>query len=359
MSRIGHLMVVRLAARIGLVVGIFYGIILLVEFLDIGRFNQTAEIAGPWTATALSFLSALRWSLLGLPVTVLLGAIVGLIELHRYREMVVVNASGQSVWSVLRWPLITIVLCGALVATVVDSLAIRAYQSFDAAQIGWGRAYGVQNRATWFSQTGDDGDFMLFAKAVLHGGAELRDVSVFRQLPAGERGTRIHAEAAYLERGAWRLENGVTMDVDSLPQPFATYRLATDASLSELSLKLGTAEDLSWFALVDALRRGIGDRYAQSAAETRFHKLTAMPLLLAGSLLIAFAFTGGYRRAGHYGWTVLYGIVLGLVVFMITEMADRAGSAGVLDPIAAAWGPAIAAVIIGLSVILYREDGRV
>lgn len=359
MSRIGRLMVARLASRIGLVVGIFYGIVLLVEFLDVGRFNQTAEIAGPWTATGLSFLSALRWSLLGLPVTVLLGAIVGLIELHRHREMVVISASGQSIWAIVRWPMIVIVLFGALTATVVDSLAIRAYQQFDAAQIGWGRAYGVQNRATWFNQNGPDGNFKLFAQAVLHGGTQLRDVSVFRQLPAGERGTRIHAQAAYLEPGAWRLENGIILDVDSPPQPFDTFEIATRATVSELSLKLGTAEDLSWFALANALRRGIGDRYAEAAAQTRFHKLTAMPLLLAGSLLIAFASTGGYRRTGHYGWTVLYGIVLGLVVFVITEMADRAGSAGVLDPVAAAWGPAIAAMTIGLSVILFREDGRV
>jgi lipopolysaccharide export system permease protein len=47
----------------------------------------------------------------------------------------------------------------------------------------------------------------------------------------------------------------------------------------------------------------------------------------------------------------------GFVVFVITEMADRAGSAGALDPTIAACGPALVAIVIGLTVLLYREDG--
>lgn len=359
MSRIGWLLCLRLASRIGLVVGIFFGIILLVEFLDTGRFNQTAALAGPWASTGLAFLSALRWSVLGLPVTVLIGAIVGLIDLHRHREMVIISAAGHSIWSTLRWPVIMIVLAGVLITTVVDSFAIRIYQQLDAAQIGWGRAYGVQNRETWFNQNGADGQYMLYARTVLRGGAELHDVSILRLLPDGETGTRIHGARAILEPGKWRVEDGVVLDVDRAQVPFDITEISTNATLSELSLKLGTAEDMSWFDLRAALESGLSDPFAQAAAETRFQKLNAMPFVLVGSLLIAFAFTAGYRRAGHYGWTILYGIVLGLVVFVITEMADRAGSAGVLDPIAAAWGPALAAVTIGLTVILRREDGRV
>lgn len=359
MSKVGRVMCVRLASRIGLVVGIFFGIILLVEFLDTGRFNQTAAIAGPWTSTGLAFLSALRWSLLGLPVTVLIGAIVGLIDLQTHREMVIISASGRSIWSAMRWPILMILVAGVAVTTVVDSFSIRVYQQLDAAQIGWGRAYGVQNRETWFSQTGTDGNYMLYARNVLQGGTELRNITILRYLPEGGTGTRIHAERAVLEPGLWHIENGTILDVDSPPRPFDQMTLATIATASELSLKLGTAEDMSWFDLRASLRNGIADPFARAAAETRFHKLNAVPFVLVGSLLIAFAFTAGYRRAGHYGWTIVQGIVLGLVVFVITEMADRAGSAGVLDPIAAAWGPALVAIVIGLSVILRREDGRV
>ena len=105
-------------------------------------------------------------------------------------------------------------------------------------------------------------------------------------------------------------------------------------------------------------RTGLTDSNLLAAAATRFSRLLALPVLLVGTLLIAFAFTGGYRRTGSYGGTILYGIVLGFVMFVVNEMAEQAGSAGVLTPAVAAWGPAIVTVVVGLTVLLYREDGR-
>lgn len=83
-----------------------------------------------------------------------------------------------------------------------------------------------------------------------------------------------------------------------------------------------------------------------------------MPLMLIGSLMIAFAFTAGYRRTNKYGVAVLYGVVLGFVVYVIQEMAGMAGVAGVLKPAYAATGPAFVAIVIGVTVLLHKEDGR-
>lgn len=92
--------------------------------------------------------------------------------------------------------------------------------------------------------------------------------------------------------------------------------------------------------------------------EIRFLRLLAMPLVLAGSMVIGFAFTAGYRRNNKYGTAVLYGVVLGFVVYVITELAAMAGGAGALEPLFAAVAPAVVAIIIGTTVLLYKEDGR-
>jgi len=74
--------------------------------------------------------------------------------------------------------------------------------------------------------------------------------------------------------------------------------------------------------------------------------------------VIAFAFTAGYRRTNKYGGAVLYGIVLGFLVYVVTELAGRAGDAGVMNPVLASAGPALVAIVIGVTVLLNREDGR-
>lgn len=359
MSKIGRLITARLFSRILLVVCIFFGILLLVEFLDTGRFRQTAEISGPIAPILLSVISALRWSMLTLPVTVLIGSILAMIELHRQREMVIIASAGHSIWAILKWPALAIVLAGGFMSVVVDGYAIKAYQALDSAQIGWGRAYGVQNREAWFKQTGSEGNFFIYAKSVSNGGTDLQNVTVLRNTEQAGSDMRLHAKSAKLDDGFWVLKDGISLNINRKPLSFDTYQLPTTATASEMNLKLGTTEDMSWMDLVIARQAGISDPLAKAAADTRYHKLNAIPFVLLGSLLIAVAFTAGYRRAGHYGWTIAYGIVIGLVVFIIMEMADRAGSAGVLNPIIAAWGPAMAAIVIGLSVILRKEDGRV
>jgi len=74
-------------------------------------------------------------------------------------------------------------------------------------------------------------------------------------------------------------------------------------------------------------------------------------------LFIAFAFTASYRRSNRYGASIVYAVLAGFVVFALTEMADRAGSAGVINPTFAALGPAFVALVIGVTVLLYTEDG--
>jgi len=177
-------------------------------------------------------------------------------------------------------------------------------------------------------------------------------------LPATEGVSRIKAERGTLNPGEWQLENAILFGSNREPQRVANYRLETVSTRAELELRLADTQDFTLFELRDALASELTDPLARDAAAMRYAKLLALPALLVGSLLIAFAFTAGYRRAESYGGTVIYGIVLGFVVFVITEMADRAGAAGILDPTFAAWGPATVAIVTGLTVLLHKEDGR-
>ena len=70
------------------------------------------------------------------------------------------------------------------------------------------------------------------------------------------------------------------------------------------------------------------------------------------------------RKRSHWMWFV-FPQLLGLgsspmaaLTTIVTELAIRSGFAGVLDPAFAASGPAFVAIVIGLTVLLYKEDGR-
>ena len=109
MNHIDRLVLHRLATRIGVTVFIFYGLIALVESLDTWRFNYVAEEKGFHMALLMVAMSAVRWTIKTLPVTVLMGAILGLADLKGRHELTVIKASGISIWRVVRAPAIVLI----------------------------------------------------------------------------------------------------------------------------------------------------------------------------------------------------------------------------------------------------------
>ena len=355
MNRIDRLLLFRLAGRIGITVLVFFGLIALVESLDAWRFSHLMEAGGLPLAVFVNAVSALRWTIKTLPVTVLLGAIIGLVELQRTRELLIIKASGVSIWRVLRGPIIGMVLAGLAISFIVEGLVVETNRIWNPT-VPVGDTSVVGGNGLWLEQSDGGRPYVITARGVNNRGTSLTDVVVFYRDDA-ETG-RIVAEQGELRPGAWHLTGVQKLRSDAPIDHLAEIDVPTASTAAEISLKLTSPEDYTLYELAQALASQIGDPGVRAAAATRLYKLFALPALLVGSLLIAFAFTAGYRRTNKYGATILYGIVLGLVVFVLTEMADRAGSSGVLAPIVAALGPALIAITIGLTVLLYKEDGR-
>ena len=355
MNRIDRLLLARLSGRIGITVLVFFGLIALVESLDAWRFSHLMEAGGLPLAIFVNAVSAMRWTIKTLPVTVLLGAIIGLVELQRTRELLIIKASGVSIWRVLRGPVLGMVIAGLAISFVVEGLVVETNRIWNPT-IPVGDTSVVGGNGLWLEQSDEGSPYVIAARGVNNRGTSLTDVAIFYRDDPG-RG-RILAETGELRHGAWHLTGAQRLRSDAPIEHIGDFAISTASTPAEISLRLTSPEDYTLYELAQALASQIGDPAVRAAAATRLYKLFALPALLVGSLLIAFAFTAGYRRTNKYGATILYGIVLGLVVFVLTEMADRAGSSGVLAPMVAALGPAFIAITIGLTVLLYKEDGR-
>ena len=154
------------------------------------------------------------------------------------------------------------------------------------------------------------------------------------------------------------VEAGMPASLSCRPGTAYLTTVPTTTTAGDMRIRLVSTRDLTFIEMVNILVQNVADPMLRASIITSFLGLFALPALLAGSVLIGFAFTAGYQRTNKRGATVLYGVVLGFVVYVVTELATRSGTAGVLDPAFAAMGPAFAAICIGLTVLLYKEDGR-
>lgn len=356
MSRIDWFLLKRVGSRILLTVAVFFGLIALTESLDSGRFTFLANTAGVSWAVIAIVVGAARWSIKALPLTVLVGTIVGLTDLAQRQELTVIKASGLSIWRVLRAPALGVIIASLAVSLGAESLTTQINRSLNPSQPGASGALTGSGQF-WLEQGEPGRRYVISADRANAQKLLLDNVTVYYlDNPSGER---IIAPSATLTREGWQLSTATLLRAEAPVEPLGPTVLPTRTSPADLRLKLRSTEDLTFFELAAALTQRLNDPGLRAAAATRFMRLLTLPALLVGSLFIAFAFTAGYRKSGGYGVTVLYGIVLGFVVFVITELADRAGSAGVLDPALAAVGPAFVAIVIGVTVLLHKEDGRV
>ena len=50
-------------------------------------------------------------------------------------------------------------------------------------------------------------------------------------------------------------------------------------------------------------------------------------------------------------------VVAGFVLYVVIEVARSLGREGLVSPVLAAWAPSIVAILLGSTVLLFREDG--
>lgn len=351
MNRIDWVIVRRLLGSIGLTLAVMYGLVLLLESLSTSRFSALMQLAGPGLALLAIAASAGRWLLDTLPLTVLVGAIAGLLNLQSTREMTVLKASGASVWRLMRAPLAMAILAGLVISMGVHAAVVTVDRGLDVdggeAQVGSGDF--------WLEERQAPVRYILQARYAHPGGEALGDVTVFMLDSPRER---IESETAQLVDGNWVMSTATRFVSAQLPEPITDFHLPTTTSRGDMRTKLSSVKDMTIYELVGALAARMSDPKQRAETFTQFIRLIGLPAALCGSVVIAFAFTAGYRRTNKYGGTVLYGIVLGFVVYVVAEMAGRAGDAGVIQPVVAVLGPAVVAIVAGATVLLNKEDGR-
>ncbi len=350
MNTIDRLVLRRVMARILLTMLVFLALFALVESLNTSKFNTLSALGGPPLALAGVLLGALRASIGALPVTVLIGTIAGVLDLQARRELTVVQATGRSIWSIIRAPVIVTFLGAAVISTVGDTALILGDRVLP------GQPISRPSGPTWLEQHGAGVKYILRAERLSADPPAVYDVTLF--FSGADERDRIVAPEADLARGKWVFPTATRYRLDTAPEQLSHFELATQTTFGDLRLRTTGATDLTLSELVAAATTPISEAGYRAISLTSLFRTLARPILVVGSVLIGFATASGYRRNVQYGNTVLFGIVMGFALFTINEMAVRAGNADVLPPLWAMAGPAFVSVLAGLTALLYAHDGN-
>lgn len=344
---------------------VIMGLILLFDTVELMRRAAARPDTGLDLLVGMALLKLPNMIHKVLPFAVMIAALVVLWRLSRSHELTVLRAAGVSAWQFLVPPLALTLLIGVVDVTAVNPLAASMYRSYERMEDSFVRRQGgtlslPAGGGLWLREADAEGHTVLHAQHVRQESFRLsmRRVSIF-ELDAGDRfHRRIEAALGTLADGRITLEQAWVLVPGQPAEEFDRLELATSLTLAKVQENFASPQTISFWDLPGFIRFYEESGFSAQVHRVYWHGLVASPLLLCALVLVAAGFALNVnQRTGNWLFRLLLAVGSGFLVYFFSELTFALGLSQTLPLALAAWSPALITALVGLSLILYREDG--
>ena len=343
---------------------VIYAIFLTLAFsIDIvDLLNRTASHNVP-TATVVG-MAVLQLPNLGqkmLPFAILLGGVFTFVRLSRSRELVATRAAGISAWDFLLPPLTVAVFIGVFVVTLFTPVAAKMFSEFAGLEARYVKGeesqLSVSINGLWLRQGDENQQSVIHALRVARQGEHLENVLVLLY-GANDRFTgRIDAKSADLQDGFWILQDSWVSDTKGVPVHHDKYRLPTTLTAEQIIESSASPDTLSFWDLPGYIRAAQAAGFSATRYQLYLYTLYALPALFAAMVFMAASFSLRPGREGGMMKVILLSAASGFGVFFFQDLTMVLGRSGAVPTLLAATAPALASILIGMTLIFSQEDG--
>jgi lipopolysaccharide export system permease protein len=346
------------------ILGVFSLMLLLIffiDFIEVMRIGSRRDDVSASTLVTISLLRVPIFSEIALPFAVLFGTMGAFLGLSRSSELTIVRGAGVSVWQFLR-PAVTVALLFGMLATVAYNPLASAAKAeserimtelFDASKT----FAASKGTGSWLRQESLDGPSILHAKSAANLGLTLGGVTLLQFDLNNRFYEQVQANKAELRPGYWRLENAIVQGAGEAPRRYEEYFVSTYLTPAQIMASLGSVETLSFWQLPGFIDFAKKAGIPSARYELQYQLFLARPILLAAMVLIAATSSLKPFRFGKIQTMVLAGLSGGFGFFIFSEFSRKVGATGLVPVTVAAWGPALVALLLSATVLLYQEDG--
>jgi lipopolysaccharide export system permease protein len=363
-ARLELYILLRTLAAVAAALAIISAVILLVQFVDLSRSIGIRTDVSAGDLFGLTLLKSPSVIQLLLPFAFLFGVGGAFVGLNRSSQLVAMRAAGLSAWRFIRPAALAAFVAGVVAVTVINpiSAALNARFENDRAKI-MANYLGDLPKDIWLRQGDERTQMVIHARGrdTVQGEVRLHDVSLFvyQKNKAGqpEFRRRLEAEQAILRPGFWQLMNvrEATAGESSVQSDSLTIRSTLDSE--QAVERFASPEAIAFWKLPQAIRSTEQAGFSASGYRLRFQQLLSEPVLFAAMAVLAAAFSLRLARLGGLAGLAGAGVALGFVIFFFDQFSGALGRASIIPQFAAAWAPALVALLAGLTLLCYTEDG--
>lgn len=301
-----------------------------------------------------------------LPFAVLFSAILTFWQLTRRLELIVVRASGFSVWQFLAPVLFVAMAFGVFQIVAVNPVGTLLLSKFEQMENDYllnnSSHVSLFEEGFWLRQAVTDneneqGYAIIHAENVKMPDWQLKNIMALFFDDQDNFRQRIDAPKATLQNKSWIFYDPLITRQNGAAGYLPDYILPTSLTEEEIEESFASPDAISVWRLPAFIRMMEATGFDATRLRIHFHALLARPLLFASMILLAAAVAMRPPRAGGTMIMIVSGILIGFITFFIANFLQALGASQQIPAILAAWTPALVMFLLGLAVMLNLEDG--
>jgi lipopolysaccharide export system permease protein len=274
------------------------------------------------------------------------------------------KAAGVSAWRFIAPSAAFAFVAGLAVVMLLNPLAAGLSARFEVERARLMQSYlSDAPKEVWLRQGDDRGLVVIHAKSRdLEGDAiRLRAVSLFvYQKDADGRlqfRRRIEAAQAVLRAGFWNLKDVREASAGQTAVRSDTLSIRSTLTAEGAVDRFSSPEAVTFWGLPAAIRQTELAGLSARSFRLRLHQLFATPILFAAMAILAAASSLRLSRQGGLALAAGAGAATGFLVFFFNQMTGALAAADIVPPLVGAWAPPLVALLSGLALLCYTEDG--
>lgn len=342
------------------ILGGIAGVILLFDIVELIRLLHNKNVAMS-VIIQMAFLKNLDHVLKILAYACLIATIVTYSKLTKTNELIVARAAGFSVWQFLAPVVLFVFLFGIFNITTINpimSLFLKKFEKLESQYLkGHASMMALSPTGLWIIQTDNNGNKnILHALRVLQETNEIYDVTMYFVNEKGKFVKRIDGSKAALEDDHWHVSDAVSTAAEHQEMRYDVLDVPTNLSFKQIQESMISPETVSFWQLRTFI--SIAEESGLSAMRHKlyFFKLLASPILLSALVLIGSFFALSLPRSGRAQRNIVLGLVVGFVIYFVSDVLFALGLSGKMPLMLAAFSPALICSIAGLYIIIHIEE---
>ncbi len=296
-----------------------------------------------------------------LPFILFFAAIIAFWRLNRNQELLIIRASGVSIWQILTPLAGTALLIGLIDLLVINSFSARMLDKFYNLENKYiyqeQTPFSISKNGFWLRETLKDKQVILHATHFDAKAQTLYNVSAYAFDEDDRFIERFDAKQGILTDGHLQLNHGWHLLKDGFPEQFTTHQLNTTLSVNSIQESFSDPKTLTFYSLRSYAKLLETSGLSATQYFMQWHTLLARCIWLAVMVVLAATFSMAPLRSGGTVRLLIGGISITFLLYFLRDMTYALGSAGNLPPLLAAWVPTIVTGFFATTKLLYSEDG--